>query len=312
MRRKLIQHGMSSLTVSMPKKWVNKNNLVKGGEVEIEIFNNRLIISTEKQYKHNKISLDISNAQPMIRKIVGATYKAGFDEVHIRFNTYQELKAIQDVVREQFTGFEIIGQSKESIIIKNLTQTNFEEFNNVLRRFFFVLNHISTEFCSAVEKDDFVWVKNTALIKIESDKFADYCRRAINMGFESEFERIAPLYTIIEQLEKVVDRYKDLCEYVSDNKLILNKDIKSYSKDLLKFQEYFYNLFYKFELENIIILGKDKEVLQRKIDKIADCCSKKEVKVIMLFDRILNLIFDLNGPLMTIVINKASKISKTN
>ena len=36
MRRKLIQHGLSSLTISLPRKWVKENNLKKGDEIEVE------------------------------------------------------------------------------------------------------------------------------------------------------------------------------------------------------------------------------------------------------------------------------------
>ena len=38
----------------------------------------------------------------------------------------------------------------------------------------------------AVKKDDFEWLKTIALIKYESDRLADYCRRAINLKFKSD------------------------------------------------------------------------------------------------------------------------------
>jgi len=298
MRRKLIQHGLSSLTVSLPRDWVKENNLKKGEEIELEESNNKLIVSTQKHYEHKKIEIDVSNAQPMIRKIIGATFKSGYDEIKIRFNTFEELKAVQDLIREQFLGFEIINQTKDNIIIKNVTQTSFEEFNNVLRRFFFVLNNMASEVYNAVAKDDFKWLKNITLMKTESDKYADYCRRGINMEFETEFKKLAPLYTIVEQLEKVVDRYKDLCDYISTNKIKVNDKIKSFLREILGFQEFYYHLFYKFELNKIIDLGRNKEILQKKLDQMITQCSKKEIKIVSLLNRILNLIFDLNGPLM--------------
>jgi len=300
MRRKLIQHGLSSLTVSLPSKWVKENNLKKSDEVELDELNGKLIISTKKHYEPQKIEVDITNSQPMIRKIIGATFKSGYDEVNIKFSSFDELKAVQDLMREQFSGFEIISQSKSSILIKNVSQPNFEEFNHVLRRFFFVLNHMASDVSEAIDKNDFKWLKNTTLMKIESDKYADYCRRAINMGFETEFKRLAPLYTIIEQLEKIVDRYRDLADYTSSNKINVNNKIKSVVKNLSGFQESFYNLFYKFEFSKIIEFGKNKETLQKELDKVSLECSKKEIKIMTLLDRILNLIFDLNGPLMAL------------
>lgn len=298
MRRKLIQHGLSSLTISLPRKWVKEKNLKKSDEVELCELNGKLIIAANKYYEPQKIEVDISNSQPMIRKIIGATFKSGFHEVNIKFSSFEELKVVQDLMREQFSGFEIINQTKSSILIKNVSQSNFDEFNNVLRRFFFVLSSIAHDTSDAIEKNDFKWLKNITLMKIESDKYADYCRRAINMGFEAEFKRLAPLYTIIEQLEKVVDRYKEICEYISSNKVKVNDQIKLFIKALSEFQESFYNLFYKFELSGMVEFGKNKEILQKKLDKSALEFSKKEIKIITLLDRILNLIFDLNGPLM--------------
>jgi phosphate uptake regulator len=300
MRRKLIQHGLSSLTVSLPSKWVKENNLKKSDEIELDQLNGKLIISTKKHYDSKKIDVDISNSQPMIRKIIGATFKSGYDEVNIKFSSFEELKAVQDLMREQFSGFEIINQSKSSILIKNISQPNFEEFNNVLRRFFFVLDSMASDVSDAINKNDFKWLKNTTLMKIESDKYADYCRRAINMGFETEFKRLAPLYVIIEQLEKVVDRYKDLADYIFLNEIKINEKIKSVIKDLSEFQKSFYNLFYKFEYDKIVEFGRNKETLQKSLDKAHLECSKKELKIINLLDRILNLTYDLNGPLMAV------------
>jgi hypothetical protein len=159
---------------------------------------------------------------------------------------------------------------------------------------------MASDVSDAINKNDFKWLKNTTLMKIESDKYADYCRRAINMGFETEFKRLAPLYVIIEQLEKVVDRYKDLADYIFLNEIKINEKIKSVIKDLSEFQKSFYNLFYKFEYDKIVEFGRNKETLQKSLDKAHLECSKKELKIINLLDRILNLTYDLNGPLMAV------------
>jgi len=302
MRRKLIQHGLSSLTVSLPKKWADANNLKKGEEIEVSESGANIIISAKKHYEHRKIELDISNAKPMIKRIVASAFKSGYDEIIIRFSSFDELKTVQELSREQFSGFQIIEQAKDRIILKNVSENNFEEFPNVLRRFFLVLNQVAEEFSQAAEKNDFRWMKNIALMKTESDKFADYCRRAINMSGDLGFKRTAPLYTLIEQLEKAVDRYSELCNYASDEKLSVNNELKSLVKEISEFEMKVYECFYKFDLKKIAELGKIKEGLQKRLDKLYLKSSKKEIKFISLLDRILNLIFDVNGPLMAVYI----------
>jgi hypothetical protein len=139
-------------------------------------------------------------------------------------------------------------------------------------------------------------------LKIESDKFADYCRRAINMSNELGFKRIAPLYTLIEQLEKSADRYAELCSYIPNEKLHCSNELKSLAKEIAGFEMKVYDSFYKFNLNNIAELGRIKEELQKKLDKIYPRCPKEEIKVVSILDRILNLIFDVNGPLMAVYI----------
>jgi phosphate uptake regulator len=238
----------------------------------------------------------------MLRKIIGATFKCGYDEIIVHFNSYDELKAVQDLLREQFSGFEIVSQTKNTLIIKNLSQSNFYEFDEALKRFFFVLNHMADDTADAIENNDVKWLKTTALLKIETDKFADYCRRAINMGFKSNFKRPAPLYTLIEQMEKVADMYRDICVYCSTRRRKASGDVKEILGDLIGFQNLFNDIFYKFDIEKMSDFGRQKENLQKKIDNalVNPKCSKEEMKVLFLIDRITNTIFSLNGPLMAV------------
>jgi len=302
MQRKLIQHGLSSLTISLPQKWIKGHNLKKGEEVGVTESKGRLVVSAETNHEHKRISIDITNAEPMIRRIVGATYKAGYDEVEIKFSSYEELKTIQELMREQFTGFEIMNQTKNQITIKDVAQPSVEEFNNVLRRFFFVLHQIASEVSSAAEKNDKEWLKSTTLLKIESDRCADFCRRAINTGFDSTFKRHAPLYTVIEQMEKVIDRYVELSKYIITENIEPNNDLRELLKELNKFQEMFVQVFYKFELQKMIEFGKTRQSILDKVEASIQNCTKKEIKGLVLVDRILSLIFNTNGALMAIYI----------
>jgi len=289
------------LTLSLPREWIKANNLRKGDEVDVENLDGNLLVSLENR-KGSKIEISIMGMKPMLRKIIGATFKCGYDEIIIHFNSYEELKAVQDLLREQFSGFEIVSQTKNTLIIKNLSQSNFYEFDEALKRFFFVLNHMADETAGAIENNDVKWLKTTALLKIETDKFADYCRRAINMGFKSNFKRPAPLYTLIEQMEKVANMYRDICIYCSVSKWKTSKNINEILKELIGFQNLFNDIFYKFDIEKMPEFSRQKENLQRKIDNaLANSkCSKEEMKVLLLIDRIANTIFSLNGPLMAV------------
>jgi len=298
MRRKLIQHGLSSLTLSLPRKWVKDKNLKKGDELNVEESSGKLVISSEKSKSHRKIEIDLSGAGVMVKRILGAVYKTGYDEVKIRFSRPEELEIVRTLIREQLIGFEIISQSKEEIIIKNISELNFEDFDETFKRFFTVINQVAEESSNAIEKNDFNWLKNLTFLKKEVDRYADYCRRVINLGYSPGDKRVSPLYTLIEQLEKVSDRYKDLCQYIAEEELILSSELKKISGEMNGFLEDFYFLFYNFSFDKIIGLGKKKEKIKGEINSAFLKCPKKEIIVVAYYDKILNLIFDLNGPLM--------------
>jgi phosphate uptake regulator len=300
MRRKLIQHGLSSLTLSLPRKWVKEKELKKGDEIEVAENSGNLVLSLDKTRPHRKIEIDLSGAGTMLKKILGATYKTGYDEVKIKFSNPEELEKVRTLIREQFRGFEIMSQSKGDITIKNVAELNFKDFDDTFKRFFTVINQVSEESFDAISKNDFEWAKNITFLKKEIDRYADYCRRMINLGYSPENKRIPPLYTIIEQLEKVSDNYKELCRYISEKKIILDNDLKRISREISDFLGDFYFLYYNFSFDKAIELGNKKEKIQTKIDSALLKGHSKEIIPVVYYDRILNLIFDLNGPLMAI------------
>jgi phosphate uptake regulator len=300
MKRKLIQHGKSSLTVSLPSKWVKERGLRKGHEVDVDVRKTELIISSGKAYQRKNVELDISGSSIMLRRIVASAFKAGYDEITINFSSHDELKRIQQMIREQFSGFEIISQTKNALVVKNVSLPSFDDFSNLLRRFFFVLNQMGADFCDAIDKNDFEWLKNTALMKIEIDRYADFCRRSINLGYESSYKHTAPLYTVIEQMEKVADRYVDMCAQISSAEIRVSPKVKAYARELLEFQRLFVKAFYEFELKKMNDLGNSKAKLQDNFIRLLAATDPKDWNVLVLLDRICNLIFDLNGPVMAL------------
>ncbi len=302
MKRKIIKHGESSLTISLPRSFVKDNNLKKGQEVDVIESEKGLFVSPEKNKEHKSASIDVSNQLEVIRKILGATYKSGYDELNIKFSSFDEIKEIKHSLQSQFAGYEIIKQEKNNIIIRKISEDDFEQFDNVLRRFFIIINEMGSDIKEALKKNDFHWIKSISLIKYESDRLADYCRRAINLKFKSDYKRLGPLYTIIEQIEKVSDNYQELCEYISNNKIKLSEKTKDMINKQIEFQNMFYSLFFKFDISKMNELKKAKDSLQDEIKSAIKKTAEKEAYALVITDRVLNVIYSLNGPLMAVYI----------
>ena len=95
MKRKLIQHGNSSLTVVLPRKWIKENNLSKGGEVDIDLSENNLVIGTEARYPSKALSINVQGMKYSLSRIVTACYKSGYDDIHINFSSHSELVIVK-------------------------------------------------------------------------------------------------------------------------------------------------------------------------------------------------------------------------
>ncbi len=297
MKRKLIQHGNSSLTIVLPMKWIKKNNLSKGGEVDIELAENNLIIGTEARYPARKLSIDVKGMKYTLRRIITACYKAGYDDIHIDFSSHYELFDVKDAIQRSVSGFEILNQTKENLDLKNIGKNDFGEFDVVLRRFFLIVNQIAEESAEAIEKKDFEWMQMLILLKSEVGKFSDYCRRAINMGHTSGFKRMGPLYVIIEELERVSRDYRTMLRYIISKKITVSKPIIKFTKMLASYEHAFYELFYNFRLNKIEELGKRRRELEAHLAELELKVSKKEIFIISVLRGVLWKVYDLTGPL---------------
>jgi phosphate uptake regulator len=300
MRRKLIKHGESSLTVSLPRRFVKENNLKKGQEVDVVDSEKGLFISPDRVKTRRSISIDVSGQVNVIRKILGATYKSGYDEVNIKFSSVGEIDEIKHCLQSQFSGYEIIRLDKNNVSVRKISEDDFEEFANVIRRFFTIINDMTADIQKATETSDYQWLKSISLIKYESDRLADYCRRAINLRFKSDYKRTGPLYTIVEQIEKISDNYQELCEYISDNKVTISVRLKQIIGKQLELQHLFTTLFFKFDLMQMSKLKKVKDGLENEIKTAIMKSSEKELYAIVIMDRIVNITYSINGPLMSV------------
>ncbi len=295
MKRKIAKIGPSTLMISLPSKWAKKFNLNKGNELEITENNENLIVSTQNEILKKELEINVSSLDLMLYRLIGSVYKAGYEQVKIIFNNPKQLETIYDVLRKTCLGFEIIEQSKNFIIIKEISKPEHHEFENVLRRNFLFLLSVANDSLDSIKKQDYDSLKNITLRDHNINKYSDFCRRILNK--KSISEKNSPLYHIIEQLEKLGDMYRDLCLYIYENKLKLDKETLEIYQRVNEFFNSFYETFYKFNLETVEEFGKKRNELREVINKSLN--SKQDKHILFFLNNIFNTTFDLNGALMT-------------
>ncbi|MBI2672015.1 phosphate uptake regulator PhoU [Candidatus Woesearchaeota archaeon] len=293
MRRKIALIGPSTLMVSLPSSWAKKYSLKKGNELEIEENQNKLIISTEKETARKEITIDVSSLNTMLYRFIGAIYKSGYEQVKIIFNTPKQLEIIYEVLRNTCIGFETVEQTKNYIIIKEISKPEKNEFENILRRNFLFLMSIAKDSFEIIKNQNFEDLKNVVLKDQQINKYSDFCRRLLNK--RTITENNSALYCIVEQLEKIADIYRELCKYIYENKTSLEKEVLEIYENINNFLFNFYEIFYKFDLEKIENFGnKRNEILS-----LIKNSKSKEKNILFYLNNIFTMTYDLNGALMT-------------
>jgi phosphate uptake regulator len=128
MEKRMIKFGNSSLALIVPKKWVERNGLTPSDSVNVlENSNGDLVISSrEEPVKEREELIGSDIGIDAVKRLVGLHYMFGTTKLRLYFRegigkTMEH--GINDMVKEECPGFEIISHSDDDVVI--------EDFNNV-------------------------------------------------------------------------------------------------------------------------------------------------------------------------------------
>jgi len=128
----------SSILVSLPKEWVDANNLAKRSEVEIETGQNSLSISVNKENRPTKeivISYPLPKEENIVADITGA-YLLGYDIIQINSKSSipgEDREKIRNSMR-RLVGMEIIEEGASKITMQFLLDTSTLNPERILKR----------------------------------------------------------------------------------------------------------------------------------------------------------------------------------
>ena len=128
----------SSILVSLPKEWIDANNLKKSNQVEIETNQNNLSIRTQLSKRPSKeveISYPLSEGEGIVPTITGA-YLLGFDIIRIVGKSsisINDRESVRGSMRK-LVGLEIIDEDATNISIQFLLDETSINPQNILKR----------------------------------------------------------------------------------------------------------------------------------------------------------------------------------
>jgi phosphate uptake regulator len=153
-----LQRIGSSILVSLPKEWIDANNLDKGIEVEIETGNDSISISTSKEIRPTKeliISYPLHKEENIVDDITGA-YLLGYDVIEINSKSTisgEDREQIRNSMR-RLVGMEIIEEDASHINMQFLLDSTTLNPEKILKRMSSIALGMYDDVTNALISDD--------------------------------------------------------------------------------------------------------------------------------------------------------------
>jgi phosphate uptake regulator len=184
MERKVIKMGDSSLVVALPKPWVNKAGIVRGGSVEVEELATGEIVVKPKTGATKRREVKIEPEEKSLESALVDHYINGTDVIKISSKGALDptiMSNIYDTVPE-LPGFEITEASSNKVKIEYLG--GVMPFKKLFSRFTLIVTNYLASLELAFEKDSGAEVETMKKMK-ETDKLYHSLLRNLIMAAES-------------------------------------------------------------------------------------------------------------------------------
>jgi phosphate uptake regulator len=212
MRRKIVQHGNSTLTLSLPFRWIKAQRLKKGDELEVSEMGKNLLVKVDRRPERAVAALHFKKEDVFMKRSLLNLYHDGYDEVRLDFDGPVPVGEILNKI-EELLGFEIVEQSEHRCVIRNVANVLPEEFEPMLRRVFTVGISFSADILEATRSGRYEPLSAGAKIERETNKLVNYCQRALNKG-SFEISDILRHHMLTERLEVIGDALGDYAQYL--------------------------------------------------------------------------------------------------
>jgi phosphate uptake regulator len=194
--RKLQFTGGSTYIISLPKKWIDQNQLTKGSVIRVReeeggvlsIIPNETV--TQKKMDEATIKVTLKD-QPdtVIRKVV-STYLVGYNLIRIKAESQKQLSAKQrneakNFARNMLVGTEIVIDTPEELVLQVLLSYPELSIQSALRRMSIITASMHRDVITALKELDRQQAKGVATTDNEVDRFNLYIVRQLKTAIQN-------------------------------------------------------------------------------------------------------------------------------
>jgi len=239
--RKLQITGGSTYIISLPKKWIVRNQLKKGSALNLSEEGGALLVMPSelaKQEKSNEAFIKVlANDDPsaIIRKVV-STYLVGYNLLQMKAERNQQLSPkqrneLKNFARRYLVGTEIVTDTPTELTLQVLLNYPELSVQSALRRMSIIAASMHRDAITALENIDLQSAREVTKTDDEVDRFNMYIIRQLKTAIENariiqeiglSTARDCLGYRLIT---KSVERTADHAVSIAENVLLLKKRI---------------------------------------------------------------------------------------
>jgi len=286
--RKIIKFGNSSFVVSLPKSWMEENELGKGDSVYLEYLGNGSLMLNTGNIKKKKpkgysigFPLNVSFNEKLKREIYHA-YLNDFKIIKINGPGVKEnTSEIREFLQNNFAGLEVLKQTSTSIVAHDLLDMGELSLRKMIRRIDVICRSMITDTIEGIDKKG----SHVQIYKRDDDvnRLVFLCYKIIrNASKDISFAKrmdVTPLELmdykfIINNLERIADQSKRISK-IFDKVKISNGDKKLFRELYVDIEKEYLNVMRAYYNKNRNLVHK---VLDSSI-KILNRCDSLLLKV---------------------------------
>jgi phosphate uptake regulator len=307
MKRKIVKHGQSTLTVSIPSKWAKNNNLHNGDLINIEASKDKLILSKEDKY-FEEIEIDLTEEEGWyINRILRHLYTSGYDEIKVNYEKSEQLNLIRKSL-SQLTGMEIVESNPKYCMLKCIVPSDNSDYHKIVNKIMWLIQRQFDYYIEDCKKRKFKMIDEVKEINATVLRLNNLCRRIINK--KSLYDSVISKYvywfltSLMNISSFIVYSYE-----ISKEKESFNLSTKEY--DLIKTVSKFFELLFEAYKElNIEKTRKFFEQRESLFDEVLYVLKDNNPIVTHYYLEILKEMSSIGNLIISIKVNKKDEINE--
>lgn len=277
--RSLVKAGQTSHTVSLPKEWLEKNNLKRGDLIYLHeqsdkelLITPHLMKDSPQETKEITISTDKKEIDTLQREITSA-YINNYHIINIAGeNLSEHLKDVRNIIQE-FVALEVVEQTSKRIVVKDLLNLDDVAIDKTIKRMdMIVRSMIQDASTEKPEIDESIRFRDDDVNRIYFLLFRLLKSALKNQKIAEKFrlsnEKLLSTWYLAVNIENVADCCKNISGLLKKAKKEESTSASSTLKELEKNYAEVMKAYYNKDKNTADNIAKQRMTLLKQIDKL--------------------------------------------